>query len=102
MTDTPMPKVASLGQIAPNHLDVPKLLEAARGKLAFARSELDRIQREHAMKSVEITENARRKMDEVRNEAREALRVLDIRTRDEAQPARDMIDLVERMLNDSK
>lgn len=97
-----MPKLSSLGQIAPNHLDVPKLLEAARGKLAFARSELDRIKREHAMKTVEIAENARQRMEEVRNEAREALRILDIRSKDEAQPAKDMIDLVERMLNDSK
>lgn len=99
MTDAQMPKVSQLGQVT-TQLDTARLIEAARSKLAFAKSELDNVKRAHAMKMVEISENARIKMDAVKEEAQEAVRVLNSETHKAAQPARDMIALVERMLDD--
>lgn len=99
MTESQMPKVTQFGQVSTSNLDTAKLIEAARTKLAYAKGELDRIKRNHAMKMVEIAENARIKMDAVREEAQEAIRILDDQTRADAQPARDMIDLVQSMID---
>jgi predicted transcriptional regulator len=99
MSEAQMPKITPLGQVATGNLDTARLIEAARGKLSFARNELDNIKRTHAMKMVEIAENARVKMEAVKDEAQEAIRSLEEETQKAAQPARDMIALVERMLD---
>jgi hypothetical protein len=96
-----MPKITTFGDrsvASTTGLDASKLVEAAKSKLAFARSHLNEVLRDYEMKRAEINANAREKLEAVQREAQEALESLSEQTKQRAEPAREMIRLVERML----
>jgi hypothetical protein len=94
-----MPKVTQLGQVQGGSLDTTKLLEAAQSKLTFARGELNKVLRERELKRVDVAENYRVKVEELKREAEDALVFIDQQTVELARPAREMIALVESMMN---
>lgn len=85
-------------RVAPPGLDAGRLLELARDKLAYARERLSEIKREHTMKMFEINAQYDRRLEEARREREHAIVDLESQTTSRAKPARDMIDLVEKLL----
>lgn len=85
-------------RVAPQGLDAGRLMELARDRLQFARDKLNDIRRTHAMKAFEIDSQYQRRLQEAVRERDHALATLDEQSNAEAKPAKDMIDLVERML----
>lgn len=85
-------------KLATPGLDAGRLLTLARERLSFARERLLEIKREHQLKAFEIDVQYQRRVQEAQREHREAMTTLDAQTESAAKPARDMIDLVEKML----
>jgi hypothetical protein len=98
MTDSNMPKVTQLGQVTTSHLDVNKLIEAAKAKLEYAENEIRNLRKEDAMKRKDIEQVYRNRIDDAEAEADRDIRALayDIDVRMKA--AGDMIKLVKKML----
>jgi hypothetical protein len=99
MTEVAMPRISTFAVTpASGNLDAAKLIEAAKAKLSYARGELSRIKREHLLKRLEISQNAREKMEAIEQETADALAALERDTLEQSRPAQEMIDLVKRML----
>jgi hypothetical protein len=103
MTEAPMPRIAQFGlnpalTTTTGNLDTAKLIDAAKVKLAYARGEVNRIKREYELKRLEIIDQARVKMEDIHAEMDTAIEALNEETAQQAKPAREMIELVGKML----
>lgn len=91
---TPVPRAVTPS----NSLDAGRLMELARDRLTYARQRLAEVKRDHTLKLYEIDTQYLRKVEEAQREREQAVKALEEQTTLSATAAKDMIDLVEKML----
>jgi hypothetical protein len=99
MSATPMPKVAQLG-VATNTLNTEKLLEVARGRYDFARGELNRLNMEFQIERTRLLEETRARIEVLEQDCKGRLHALEKDYVKRMQPAKDMADLVGKLLDE--
>jgi hypothetical protein len=100
MTETPMPKVTQLGNMTVNtSLDTSKLREVAQGRLDYARGELSRLNMEFQIERTRLLEQTRMSIEELERGAKQKLSRLEAEYVEKMQPAKEMQELVSRLLD---
>jgi hypothetical protein len=95
---TTMPKVASLN--VTNTLNTEKLLEVARGRYDFARGELNRLNMEFQIERTRLLEETRASIERLEQECKGRLHALELIYIGKMKPAKDMADLVGKLLDE--
>lgn len=92
-----LPKAAQLKTTSPS-LDTGKLVEVARNRHEFALGELSRLNMEFQLERTRVLEDHRVAMEKLERDTRKRLHDLEAEYVEKMRPAKDMADLVSKLL----